>query len=340
MAKIRGLPTARKALALKNSVYISTWRGIAYMAKWPRKRGKDLPLITQQQNDWFRSANILTKYIDAEMQVTAREAVKGTPLYPRDVQISLMRGTLFSLSMVGEGKLYSVATRNAVSQSIDVLGSQEGNMLYRSGELWLPIPAGVFGDNLVSQGPDASPVWQAGGSGGGGIWSEVGVSSVVAAGVIEVTGLTMTDYAQIQILLEDFKPVTDAVYPQLQVYLAGVLVTAGYDYSEQVMSGSAGLSNVSGTTVATWQIGGSQLFWGHGSATGESCNYIIDITNPSTTENKKANWRGNFDMAGGQIAQVTGVGRMKTAGALTGFRVKYSSGNVASGTLRVLAMEI
>lgn len=120
--------------------------------------------------DDFREANILSKYLAAEQQIAAREAVKGTVLMPRDIMVMSLYGRLFQFKFPDGRKVSSMAARADVSDSIDVLAQTPGDLLVRGPQFWEPISAGAPGDVLTSQGPGLTPVW-APASGGGFPWN-------------------------------------------------------------------------------------------------------------------------------------------------------------------------
>jgi len=145
---------------------IDTYRGTLRVRKWPKKRPGPLHPNQQFWVDWFRQANILAKYAAAPDIISARRMTDGTPLMPRDVQLMAMRGRLFYLTATDGRKIYSVAARDDVSESLDTLSQIPGSILARSSSLWVPILPGPSGTVLTSTGEGNLPVWAPGGGGG------------------------------------------------------------------------------------------------------------------------------------------------------------------------------
>lgn len=135
-------------------------------ARWPKKRGKSKSLKVRDAQEWFRQAQWATKYWPAQMQHQCAEAVKGTPLMPRDLMTMIMAGRAWWWVDEQGRKVYSVAALKDVSDSLDIISQVPGSMLYRSPTLWAVIPAGAPGQVLTSQGPDDVPLWAAAGGGG------------------------------------------------------------------------------------------------------------------------------------------------------------------------------
>lgn len=141
--------------------------GAERLRKWPRKRGKNLPQVTKDQNDWFLQAQWATKYIPAIQMVQAMEATENTPLLPRDIMTMLFANRMFMLSLPDGRRLYPTVARNDVSESLDVIGSVQGTILFRGLDWWSPLTPGTVGQVLTSNGPGADPEWKTPGGGGG-----------------------------------------------------------------------------------------------------------------------------------------------------------------------------
>lgn len=338
MAKLVGYVVPRKPPSLKDNLVVSTWRGVAYVAKWPRKRGKNLPQITKDQNDWFRQANALTKYIAPQLQVVAREAVKGTPLYPRDVQIALMKGTLFSLTMDDGRKLYSMATVNAVSESLDVFGITPGGILVRNSQRWDLLPSGLADQVLTSQGPNLQPFWKSGGGGGGGgAWSSLGQAEVVA-GVIDIQGLDFAGFKRLSLSLNSILPSVSIGHIDLQLYISGVLISSGYRWRTYVQSTSGSVNASNSTNYAAVRLDTVNNVWEVGLSPGAGMTLSLDMADPSGALNKALDWTGSMEFGTGNSGVINGVGQLADTGPVTGFRVTKNGGSLLSGNLTILGL--
>lgn len=80
---------------------VDTFRGRIRIRAWPRKRGPSKSTEVQQQNAWFKAANLLAKKAAGPQIVTAMEAAKGTGLYPRDIILRAMGVGLFDIILPG-----------------------------------------------------------------------------------------------------------------------------------------------------------------------------------------------------------------------------------------------
>lgn len=110
--------------------------GVERSRAWPRKRGKKLDPVTKDQNDLFRQYQWATKYWDPKLYIQAMNAVKGTPLLPRDIMTMIMSGRLCSIRMVDGKVWYPMAALQDVSQSLDVITQTPGRSIRRGDELW------------------------------------------------------------------------------------------------------------------------------------------------------------------------------------------------------------
>lgn len=151
---------ARSGPSFRKALYLAERRGTPYASKWPIGRGKSGNPVVRHNQEWFAQAQAAYKVTAPQIIATAIQATAGTPFLPRDLLTAAMAGRLFSITVEGEGTLYPVAARIDVSQSIDILGNKEGQLLIRTNDLWLQLPAGKIGQPLISQGVGKAPEWQ------------------------------------------------------------------------------------------------------------------------------------------------------------------------------------
>jgi len=180
MAKLKGLPRKGKTPSFNKNVVIQVSGGQAHMQTWPKKRGKPKSPVTQEQNEWFKEANLLAKYADGAAQWMAIEVAKNGPWYPRDLLMSAMAGRLFE-SIIIDGQEYrSVAVRDDVSSDLDFLaGTEQGTIIVRGPDLWSALTPGLAGNILTSNGTGLLPSYQAGAAAGG-----KAISTAIPAGTV------------------------------------------------------------------------------------------------------------------------------------------------------------
>lgn len=102
---------------------------------WPRPRPKRTKAEIERQ-ETFRAANMVAKWMAPEIVAQFNDAVRGTPLLPRDLIISMLYGRLAMFETDTAGTLYPMAARTAVSESLDALSNEEGSLLIRGPEFW------------------------------------------------------------------------------------------------------------------------------------------------------------------------------------------------------------
>ena len=145
---------------------VDTVRGVVRIRAWPKKRG---PPKSENQKfwvDWFTQANLLAKYADPIQQVRAMEMTKGSGLYPRDVLLMAMRGSLYWWADATGWKWFSMASIQGISDSLDVLAQTVGSVLVRATDRWRTPTPGVINDVLTLKGTPAIPEWVAAAGGG------------------------------------------------------------------------------------------------------------------------------------------------------------------------------
>jgi len=115
---------------------VDTVRGAGRIRAWPRTRSIPKGSTQAERNERFRVGMQFIKYLTAKEQATVNEAVKGTPLMPRDILTQLIYRRVFQLGPGGPGTVYSMATRQDVSESLDALANTPGQTLVRGTKFW------------------------------------------------------------------------------------------------------------------------------------------------------------------------------------------------------------
>lgn len=338
MAKIVGMPIPQKAPSLIGNVVVSTWRGVAYVAKWPRKRNRPLPEHTKVQSEWFRQAGVLAKYLAPQQMKAAIDATKGTPLYPRDVLVMGMAGTLLSITMQDGRTLYSMSSREGVSGSLDILSQQDGAILARSGGLWVPVYTEDVGKVLTSNGPDQAPSWEEGGGGGGGRWELVSELAAPASGIFAFTGLDFSSYKRIQILVDDVKNDTTDIYIGMELYIGGAYVTAGYGFGQYWVNDFISAStnqSFNGPRGYLTNFGANRKMV---LAAGQTFNATLDLNAIGTATYKSIQGKSMYMTTSSQFFNCWFGINLKNTGIATGFKIYPSAGTFTSGKVSVWGM--
>jgi hypothetical protein len=103
----------------------------------------------------FRQRVNATKYMPAAQQAQYREACEGTSFLPRDFLLMQMYGRLFA-GVLPDGKvMYSMASRQTLSESLDILSQTPGTILFRGPDYWQPLPVGTPGQ-MLAVAPDGT----------------------------------------------------------------------------------------------------------------------------------------------------------------------------------------
>jgi len=339
MAKIVGMPIPQKAPSLSGNLVVSTWRGVAYVAKWPRKRKRPLPPHTQEQSEWFRQAGVLARYLAPQQIKAAYEATQGTPLYPRDVLVMGMAGTLLALTMPNGKVLYSMSSREGVSQSLDILSQQDGAILARSNGLWVPVYTEDVGKVLTSKGPDTVPAWETPGGGGGGRWTLIQELDAPVSGAFSFTGLDFSSYKRVQVYINDFKNDTNDVYVGFEFYIGGAWVVAGYGVGGRWVND---LTSASSFQSFNGPRGYLSFFTANGRLVlnaGNTFNAVLDMNGLSSAFNKVVQGRSAYMTTVSQFFQTWFGINLKNSGAVTGLRIYPSAGTWSSGSISIWGLE-
>ena len=313
---------------------------MTYVSAWPNKRPHVLPPHTATQSEWFKQANILCKYLAPELQVSAKQATKGTPLYPRDVLIACMRGTLFYTTAKDGTKTFSMATRRAVSDSLDVLSQLTGSLIYRGAEFWEAVGIPNAAGDVLTADVNKLPVWLPPAGGSGGNLVKIAQVDAPTSGAISFSGLDLTPYSKVFAELTGITMVTDGAYVWCQLEISSSLVTSGYAACSQHQSTSGATNSYNSTSVGQVSMTGASALWGTGNATGECLNGEIEILDPGGSLYKNIRFEGanNFPtIAGGKFE---GAAVLQNTGPVTGLKIFSSTGGLAAGVVQLYGLEL
>lgn len=129
--------------SLKGSLMQDVTRGVERSRAWPRSRGKKQAPHTEEQKEFFRQTQWAYKFQDPRCIKLLDEATAGTPLLPRDIFLMMTSGRLLETQdELGRWLLPTAATQE-VSNSLDALGSTEGQIIRRGADRWEAVEGGL-----------------------------------------------------------------------------------------------------------------------------------------------------------------------------------------------------
>ena len=92
--KIRSIPDLQGFMALKGRIIVDTYRGQVRIRSWPRKQSAETKRKNGNQIRWFKAAREMAKWAEPSQINLAKDVVKGTGLYPGDLQMMAAAGNL------------------------------------------------------------------------------------------------------------------------------------------------------------------------------------------------------------------------------------------------------
>jgi hypothetical protein len=199
MATLKTVSRSARLESIRGSVMVDTVRGVLRVRSWPKKRGTPKSALQRWWNDWFRQANLMTKYADAASQRRAIQITAGSGMYPRDIMLSAMRGRLYSWVDQRGKKWHSMAAIQDISDSLDVLAQSVGSVLVRAVDRWRSPDPGDFNDVLTYKGELLPAVWQAVSGGGGGGQEELPGYPIIPDNTVNEYILDVTSYTGINV---------------------------------------------------------------------------------------------------------------------------------------------
>jgi hypothetical protein len=337
MAKRSGNNRAGKGPSFKGVITVDTVRGVLRIRSKPKYRGKDTP----ERKEWMRKwgdNHRLWRYAPPQIQVQWIEATAGTPYYPRDIWTSFNYGkAAYFFDPVIKKMVYTVYSRSEVSKSLDSISQTEGAVLYRGKTLWEVPPSGAAGQvlALASVGTQLLPRWTAGGGGAAGV---VIATVIPAAGVLDIQGLDLTPYREVELRFDEIEIDTADIFMNLRLYNDGTLVTADYFLAEDARQ-----SNSSATTNQTSEVGSSMFLTASAAGAKLGAGPLNTLSGSVILTGFKAGQRPNgrintvYRSSANHLWTVRGaVGLKDPLISLTGFRVFPSTNTIDGGQMTVI----
>lgn len=194
------------------------------------------------------------------------------------------------------------------------------------------------GEKVFDQAAGGEKIWT------GGAWVAANdgmtlIATQVASNVATIdfvdgiNGVVLDDtYDGYMLVVTNAKPATDDVEAWLRVGTGAgpSWQTSNYDYAATVLD-TTGSSAVGGTAQAKIIMSRVSASADVGNAAGENWSGDIRFNNPEASDFCLFNVSAVYVAANGTFRRVTGGGRYATAGAITGIRWMFESGNIASG---------
>ncbi len=245
MATLKGVQRAKRGPSYSGKYMIDTVRGVLRVRKWPRKRGTPKSALQLWWIDWFRQANYLAKYVDAASARRAIEITANSGMYPRDVLLAAMRGRLYIWQDKAGKVWHPMAAVQDISDSLDVLAQNVGNVLVRAVDRWRAAEpaAPALGQVLTSQGPGLPPKWSTPGAGVTQI--VVPGTPIVPAGSVSFYDLDISTFAIVDVVIADVGfAATDRPTMRFSTDGGATFKSAGTDYPlMNLTDASSGFSN-------------------------------------------------------------------------------------------------
>jgi hypothetical protein len=179
---------------------------------------------------------------------------------------------------------------------------------------------GTLGQALVSSDASADPAWQSG------VWTLLPGGTLTASSSASLSFNFPSGYNEYQLVFENVLPATASVNCIIQVNVGGVQSTTYIGWDARFNGSSLGSSSIT-NGVPCAGLGASVP------NTGTGISGVITVFKPQGTAAPKI-WNGQFNASGMNAAVISGYWNGGN-GAITGFQALFSTGLIASGTIKI-----
>ena len=222
----------------------------------------------------------------------------------------------------------------ATGNGTNYFGIKAATALTASTTLTMPDGLGSSGQFLQTNGSGTGS-WASANEG----WVFIEAQTASASATIDFSTSIDNTYALYKVVLNDIVPATDGAELYMRTSTDGGSTfdsgAGAYDYTYSVTASHT-------TGVATFESASAtfiQMADDLGSAAGEAYNGEVKIFNPSGTRNTFVTFQGIWRQSGADGLKANSGGAERTSAAdVDGFRFLMSSGNIASGELRLYGL--
>jgi hypothetical protein len=127
--------------------------GRLYARRKPNMKGVRFSDAFRSNWDFIRYSTQLYKITHAYFLEQYNQQALGLWLQPRDIWTAAVAGRLWYFELEDGKKLFPMAARVSMSQSLDILSQEPGSILVRGNEFWLGLTPGTVGHVLTVLSP-------------------------------------------------------------------------------------------------------------------------------------------------------------------------------------------
>lgn len=155
-----------------------------------------------------------------------------------------------------------------------------------------------------------------------------------AVASLDITSVLSSTYDFYTIEITDLLPVTDGSSTYLLTSTdngSSWTTSAGaYAYAVGLGNGTGGYNDMGSSSSTQIQLNNSCS-----NTANEASSFELKVWNPNSSSHKHFSWSGAYFSAAGSLYWFTGVGKRLSTSVINAVQLKFSSGNIASGTVRV-----
>jgi len=253
---------------------------------------------------------------------------------------SLLTGLLKNSNNLSDVSSASTARTNLGLGSAATLASSTDGTLAANSDTVIPTQKAVktYADTkaTAAQGAKADTALQPASLTGANGASEVLLATYTPTGVatLDITSVLSSTYDFYTIEISDILPSTDTsdliLLTSSNNGSSWDTSSASYSYAVGLNNGTSGFSDFGSSSSTLMQLNN-----GSSNAANEGSAILLYLFAVNSSSHKLFRWEGTYTTAAGSFYWFTGAGKRLTTSAINAVQLKFSSGNIASGTIRV-----
>lgn len=172
-------------------------------------------------------------------------------------------------------------------------------------------------------------------------WTQIASMDAPSSNVFAFTGLTLTGYIKLQVVMSGIKTGTDGTDIKVTLYTGAAEQTGAtaYRWGDVVYDDNNAATESGDASDPSIQLTDPTVSEDLGNDTGEGLDGLIELDNPNSTAlHKRIHWEMVHTNPTGEVTATNGVGVLQNTGATDGIKIAGTN-NLTAGHVRLLGLQ-